>query len=174
MLSNAFGACVQQALTPMNDSDFLCSRYELAGTPLPYHTDAIYERLFPHPPPNQAPTAPKATGERMYDPRSIPPCPICSQPRVFECQLMPNAINALKSGNEPKLSAVPDDAERRKALAKILAKQPSGGASDEKTGMEWGTCMVFSCRDDCRIEDGTTRKKLVECWREEFVLVQWE
>jgi len=43
----------------------------------------------------------------------------------------------------------------------------------ERTGMEWGTVLVFTCRDNCcagRVEEPRAK----ECWQEELVLVQWE
>jgi len=93
---------------------------------------------------------------------------------VFECQLMPNIIYVLKSSQDSSSNST-SDAERRNELARVLLRQGSGKVVDEKTGMEWGTCLVFSCRDDCRIETGSTRNQAKnECWREEFVLVQWE
>ena len=43
----------------------------------------------------------------------------------------------------------------------------------ERMGMEWGTVLVFTCRDNCcagRVDDPGAK----ECWQEELVLVQWE
>ncbi|GLB43427.1 putative programmed cell death protein 2, C-terminal domain [Lyophyllum shimeji] len=145
-----------------------CVRYELNGTPLPFSSDKIFTSLFPSPP---APTLPvtKAaftvvhTPKRTYFPTNIPPCPSCGGKRVFECQLMPNLINVLRRPDDRKLS----DEERRKAVERAL----KGVAEpDEARGMEWGTCMVFSCENDCcRDESG---KEARECWREEVVLIQ--
>lgn len=69
---------------------------------------------------------------------------------------MPNIINLLK-----RQEAGLDNSEeaRKKLIAAALGGQ--GGL-----GMEWGTCMVFACKENCC--DGR------ECWREEEVLVQWE
>ena len=141
-------------------------RYELGGTPLPFHTDDIYKKLFPPAPvaPGtaipvtnvahavSAPPPPRPT----YDPSTVAPCGHCGGARVFECQLMPNIINLLK-----RKQAGSDNSEeaRKKLIAAALGGQ--GGL-----GMEWGTCMVFACKEDCC--DGR------ECWREEEVLVQWE
>lgn len=75
---------------------------------------------------------------------------------------MPNLINILRNeGKGQKLS----DEERRAAVQKAL----KGGS--EKS-MDWGTCMVFSCENDCRVDaDGVETK---DVWREELVLVQWD
>ena len=82
---------------------------------------------------------------------------------MFECQLMPNLINVLKPpfpGGQKALS----DEERRAEVLRTLKGQGNG----DRRGMEWGTCMVFTCEKDCAVtgEAGT--------WREEYVLVQWD
>ncbi|KAG9128132.1 hypothetical protein FRC07_004474 [Ceratobasidium sp. 392] len=142
------------------------AQYELGGTPLAFHTDDVYKKLFPPAPPTpgaaiavtnvahavSSPAPPRPT----YDPSAVAPCGHCGGRRVFECQLMPNIINSLKREQTGS-----DDSEegRKKFVAAALGGQ--GGI-----GMEWGTCMVFVCEADCC--DGR------ECWREEEVLVQWE
>ncbi|KAG9100892.1 hypothetical protein FRC06_003573 [Ceratobasidium sp. 370] len=142
------------------------TQYELGGTPLAFHTDDVYKKLFP--PGSVAPgtaiavtnaahaVSPLAPPRPTYDPSAVAPCGHCGGRRVFECQLMPNIINLLK-----RQQAGSDDSEegRKKLVAAALGGQ--GGL-----GMEWGTCMVFVCEADCC--DGR------ECWREEEVLVQWE
>ncbi|KAG8694774.1 hypothetical protein FRC08_008271 [Ceratobasidium sp. 394] len=143
-----------------------CIRYELGGTPLAFHTDDVYKKLFP--PGSVIPgtaiaatnaahaVSPPAPPRPTYDPSVVSPCGHCGGRRVFECQLMPNIINLLK-----RQQAGSDDSEeaRKKLVAAALGGQ--GGF-----GMEWGTCMVFVCEADCCDER--------ECWREEEVLVQWE
>lgn len=80
---------------------------------------------------------------------------------------MPNLINVLRLG-ETESSKLTDE-ERRKAVETFL----KSGDVPDKGGMEWGTCMVFSCENDCCVEnDG--KSKIKECWREELVLVQWD
>lgn len=76
---------------------------------------------------------------------------------------MPNLINILRGveSNSKKLS----DEERRAAVQKTL----KGGS---EKGMEWGTCMIFSCENDCRID--AVGKEEKDVWREELVLVQWD
>ncbi|KAI0652841.1 programmed cell death protein 2 [Cubamyces menziesii] len=144
-----------------------CLRYEHGGTPLPYASDKVFDKLFPVPP---APPTPVTKAEFMVTPPrkrtftldSLPRCPHCQSRRVFECQLMPNLINVLKApGQEQKKMT---DEERRAEVLRTLRGQGASG----RRGMEWGTCMVFCCEKDCSgKEDGST-------WREELVLVQWE
>lgn len=74
---------------------------------------------------------------------------------------MPNVINVLGSSSEggsTPPSVTISDEERRKAVEKELK---------ERSGMEWGTAMVFSCAADCCPDGG-------EYFAEEEVLVQWE
>ncbi|KAH9933363.1 programmed cell death protein 2 [Fomitopsis serialis] len=147
-----------------------CIRYELGGTPLPFASDAVFDKLFPAPigPPLPV-TKPDfmvvPVQKRTYTPASIPACPHCGGPRAFECQLMPNLINVLRASTKTgegkkKLS----DEERRQQVMKEL----KGEGAEGRVGMEWGTCMVFSCQKDC--SDEAARG----CWREELVLVQWD
>jgi pre-rRNA-processing protein TSR4 len=143
------------------------SSYDLKGTPLPFASDAVFDMLFPAP---KAPPLPvtKAdfkvvqTPKRLYAP-TVPDCPVCKGKRVFECQLMPNLINVLRS-TEDKDKKMSEE-ERRKAVE--LALKGGGGK-----GMEWGTCMVFSCEKDCRL--GNDGKEIKDVWQEEKVLVQWD
>ncbi|KAJ7074892.1 programmed cell death protein 2 [Mycena belliarum] len=145
-----------------------CVRYELEGTPLPYATDSVTELLFPLP---RAPPLPvtKAAftvvppAKRSYDPSAVPPCPVCKSKRVFECQLMPNLVNVVRTGDAEKRNLT--DEERRKLIEQEL-KRANGSR-----GMEWGTCMIFSCSKDCSLSD--VGKEARESWREEVVLVQW-
>ncbi|KAI0691233.1 programmed cell death protein 2 [Cytidiella melzeri] len=149
-----------------------CLRYELGGMPLPFASDKVFDRLFPAPSkPNLPVTRPDAMvippAKRTYEPSSIPACPHCKGKRVFECQLMPNLINVLKKTGEEKEKTKQSDAERRKEVEKVL----KGGTNLERAGMEWGTCIVFSCEKDCCVE---AERDVQSCWREEVVLVQWD
>ncbi|KAI0343142.1 hypothetical protein BDW22DRAFT_1407066 [Trametopsis cervina] len=149
-----------------------CLRYELGGTPLPFASDKIFDRLFPVPPqPNLPITRPDSmvvpAAKRTYNASSIPTCPYCDGKRVFECQLMPNLINVLSRAGVKEQRAKQTDEERRKEVERAL----KGGTGVERTGMEWGTCMVFSCEQNCCLDNGSPVKG---CWREEIVLVQWD
>lgn len=153
---------------------FILTRYEMGGTPLPFASDKVFDRLFPAPPkPNLPVTNPGSmvvpAAKRTYDPSSIPACPHCEGKRVFECQLMPNLINVLKKAEDGKGKEKTNltDEERRKEVEKAL----KGGADVEKAGMEWGTCLIFSCEKDCCVEKGNEAKS---CWAEEVVLIQWD
>src|ERR1700733_12428599 len=107
------------------------------------------------------------TPKRVYAPTSVPSCPICKSTRIFECQLMPNLINVLSSSDSPHKTMT--DEERRRELARELRTSDKS----ENNGMEWGTCIVFSCKNDCCIDDEEGGKGK-ECWREEVVLIQWD
>jgi pre-rRNA-processing protein TSR4 len=136
-------------------------RYELGGTPLPFASDAVFERLWP------APTAAATTigvdlsvgagARRTYTPSAVPKCARCGGARAFECQLMPNLINVVKPADK---SVAKSDAAR---VAEVRAALAKGGDAD---GMEWGTVLVFTCADDCC--EGA------ELFAEEEVLVQWD
>ncbi|KAH8116345.1 programmed cell death protein 2 [Phellopilus nigrolimitatus] len=159
-----------------------CIRYELGGTPLPYAHGALFTSLFP----SSSSSSPQSkaslpAARRMYDARStaIVPCGRCRGARVFECQLMPHLISALRDSsqtieadetrtpasdgaaeNRTKDAMTPE--ERQKEVERLL-KHGAG-----RDGMEWGTCIVFSCEKDCCQEEAK------EAWVEELVLVQWE
>ena len=145
--------------------------YELKGDPLPFASDKVFDLLFPVQPQSPLPVTRAAfkvvtIQKRVYNPVSLSPCPLCKSKRVFECQLMPNLINILRSGEtETKLT----DEERRKAVENAL----KGGNAPDTRGMGWGTCMIFSCEKDCCVDDDGEFEAR-ECWREELVIVQWD
>lgn len=141
---------------------------------MPFSSDNVFDKLFPTPPkPNLPVTRPDSMVvpvlKRTFNPTSIPPCPHCQSERVFECQLMPNLINVLKgSGGKGTEGKKPQtDEERKKEVERMLK-----GGDVERAGMEWGTCLIFSCAKDCCVKDGGVPTK--SCWREEEVLVQWD
>jgi pre-rRNA-processing protein TSR4 len=70
---------------------------------------------------------------------------------------MPNLINVLSS-RAATAEHPPSMVQDRENVVEESEKA--------KAGMEWGTCMIFSCEKDCCEGD--------ECWREEFVLIQWD
>ncbi|KAF4610476.1 hypothetical protein D9613_006769 [Agrocybe pediades] len=147
-----------------------CVRYDLKGTPLPFASDKTFHLLWPAPSAEPLPvTKPDfkvVHGQRrVYDASSVPKCPICKAPRVFECQLMPNLINVLRPAQSDKKKLT--DEERRLEVQKALKNEDKSA----KTGMDWGTTMVFSCEKDCCEENG---KQIKESWREEVVYIQWD
>ena len=154
---------------------FWFDSYDLKGTPLPFASDKVFESLFPVPPQDPLPVTKAAFKvvpevKRSYSTSSIPRCPVCKSNRVYECQLMPNLINILRDAVKDKDTDVKKltDQQRIKAVQEALkrSKEP------DSRGMEWGTCMVFSCEKDCCLNDDG--KEMKECWREECVLVQWD
>jgi len=76
---------------------------------------------------------------------------------------MPNLVNVVRREEADKDKKLTDE-ERRKLVEQELKR---GG----RPGMEWGTCLVFSCSKDCSLSDDG--KEARESWREEVVLVQW-
>lgn len=149
-------------------------RYELNGTPLPYASDKVFDLLWRKPAQEPLPLT-KADFKvvqpqrRVYDPAVVPRCPSCDSPRVFECQLMPNLINVLRPTLEEQKKKTMTEEARMKEVEKALKR--AGVDKNEKNGMEWGTCMVFSCGKDCCSENGMEVK---EAWKEEIVYVQWD
>lgn len=127
-----------------------CVRYDLGGVPLPFSSDSTFQSLFPT----------SADGRRAYTPSAVPLCSHCKSLRVFECQLMPNLINVIRS---PSSMADLTDEERRKLVEKEMKEKGT-------KGLDWGTCLVFSCEKDCRQGEGS--QEIEECWREEVVIIQ--
>ncbi|KAH7890676.1 programmed cell death protein 2 [Phlebopus sp. FC_14] len=151
-----------------------CLRYDLKGIPLPFASDKVFESLFPAPkvslPITKADFKVVSDVKRSYSTRSIPLCPSCKSNRVFECQLMPNLINMLKHSTrdtEVDTQKLTDE-QRIKAVQDAVQRVKEPGSR----GMEWGTCMIFSCENDCCLDE--KGEEANECWREEHVLVQWD
>lgn len=82
---------------------------------------------------------------------------------------MPNLINVLRQTDKAEIEKISDE-ERRKAVERALKGTNTDGDANEARGMEWGTCMVFSCEKDCCVD--TNGAEARECWREEAVLIQ--
>lgn len=156
----------------MNTTIKFFASYEFGGAPLPFAGDQIFNKIFPAPPMHALPvTKPDfmvvpPPPKRTFVASSLPPCPQCQSPRVFECQLMPNLINVLKvhDANASDGKKRQTDEERRKEVAELL----KGGNTSGRRGMEWGTCIIFSCQKDC------CEEKAKSVWREEIVLIQWD
>ncbi|TFK51694.1 hypothetical protein OE88DRAFT_1698786 [Heliocybe sulcata] len=143
-----------------------CVRYDLGGTPLPFSHDKTFDKLFPSPTNNlisvtKGDFTVQTPQKRVYTPSALQKCPSCGGERTFECQLMPNLINILNTGEEGAPKGKLSEEERKKEVEKAL-KNAVG-----RRGMEWGTVMVFSCKNDCCPEKKGN-------WAEELVLVQWD
>jgi pre-rRNA-processing protein TSR4 len=156
-----------------------CVRYDLRGAPLLFSAGPLLDALYPPPPDPAAGMVTRAqfvsttaaNMKRVYAPLegTIKPCPACGGKRVFECQLVPNLINVLSKKNEKiaKSGKKETEEERKKAVERAIK------GLDNDRGMEWGTCMIFSCDRDCCLEEAEG-DEAKGCWREEFILVQWD
>ncbi|KAJ1655253.1 hypothetical protein IWQ61_004969 [Dispira simplex] len=143
-----------------------CIRYHFTGIPLLYnYSDAVARVMYSRTPGSGHSGSFSQTTPR-YTTSGIPPCQYCGATRVFECQLMPNALLTLeterhahrsKSSNHP---ATPSSAS--KPLPPDLATH----------GMEWGTVMIFSCPRDCH--PTTNRDPTQEAYFQECIVVQKE
>lgn len=145
-------------------------RYDFDAVPLPYSSASpLFKKLFPG-----APTrAPSSEEDEVnladyYTTKSVSGCPRCGGPRVFELQLVPQLINVLRPSSLSTTGAPPEQPkkgaqteEERRAEIMRLAKGEARG-DGEAGEMEWGTIMVFSCKNDC-VGVG-----------EEWVGVEWE
>lgn len=132
-----------------------------------------------------------ALQKQAYNPsaETLKPCAVCRRPtttrgaggeRVFEFQLVPHLISVLQSPSGAKLGPK-DSVDVKRVVGKTEGAENSnekeGPTAKEKalerTGMEWGTVLVFTCRGNCcagRVDDPSAK----DCWQEELVLVQWE
>lgn len=160
-----------------------CVRYELGGIPLAFQTDDVYHKLFTL----KKPTSTVVTGaafavstapKRQYDISTLDRCSYCGKGRVFECQLMPYLINLLRTPSESDEARAANLTleERRKEVERLVKGLKGGVRAEEMTGQEWGTCLLFTCEDDCCMEKNEQGEhwEARACWREEVVLVQWE
>lgn len=144
-------------------------RYDFDAVPLPYSSSSgLFKKLFPGAP-TRAPSSEEDEvnlGE-YYTTKPVSACPRCAGPRVFELQLVPQLINVLRphalsttGAARESASGRQSEAERRAEIMR-LAKGEARGEGDVGE-MEWGTIMVFSCKNDC-VGVG-----------EEWVGVEWE
>ncbi|KAK2743234.1 hypothetical protein FQN57_004923 [Myotisia sp. PD_48] len=111
-------------------------RYEFGGLPLLYSVTDEVGKLF-------VPEDQQAQGKLKK--HKIPRCQSCGNARVFEVQLVPQAITILEEGREGIGLGPTDD-----------------------PGMEWGTVILGVCEANCADQEGVVE------WKEEWVGVQWE
>lgn len=94
-------------------------RYEFGGTPLLYSKMDTVGRIFTHPDSSSASGSKIQTVSQPREGSWIPRCPNCNASRVFELQLVPQAIAELEVEEEGL------------------------------EGMEWGTVILGVCEKDC-------------------------
>jgi pre-rRNA-processing protein TSR4 len=170
----------------------LCAnRYDRGAVPLFYQsTDETYKSLHAIAAGTQVPVTGAHNVKRGYNPSAerLRPCAACRRrvttgstrgECIFEFQLVPHLISVLRSVSvsAPGLGAGSKKAVETEGDRNGNENGKEGvGAKEkgvERTGMEWGTVLVFTCADNCcagRVGDPTAK----ECWQEELVLVQWE
>ena len=93
-------------------------RYEFGGSPLLYSKTDFVGKIFSHPLSTSANNRIQ-TISREGETSRIARCPNCTAPRVFELQLVPQAIAELEA------------------------------EEDGLEGMEWGTVILGVCGNDC-------------------------
>ena len=120
----------------------LIFRYQFGGQPLLYtHNDEAAKLLLG---PSDKITLSK-----------LPVCHWCGSKRVFELQLMPSILSALSTSSYTDENTV--NFGENNAIFNL--------------GMEWGTVMVFTCKNDCeKIGVGPDEVS----YYEEIVMVQYE
>jgi pre-rRNA-processing protein TSR4 len=81
---------------------------------------------------------------------------------------MPNLINILRAQKKSARNAGEDETggDTQEPLQTEEERKEKDLEVKLNAGMEWGTCFIFSCDQDC-CDEG-------EGWREELVLVQWD
>ncbi|KAJ1960308.1 hypothetical protein IWQ62_004279 [Dispira parvispora] len=143
-----------------------CIRYDFAGIPLLYNYSDAVARLMYSRTPESGHAGAFARASPRYTTSGIPPCQHCGATRVFECQLMPNALLTLgteRHARQPNSSKHPTtSSSASKSLPPDLATH----------GMEWGTVMLFCCPQDCHLT--ANRDPTQEAYFQECVVVQKE
>lgn len=84
---------------------------------------------------------------------------------------MPNLINVLKTLDNEDEKTSKSEQQR---LKEVEATLKAGAKGIERRGMEWGTCLVFSCEKDCCMGDASVKDEVTDCWTEEVVWIQWD
>ena len=124
----------------------LIFRYQFGGQPLLYTHNDEAAKLFQ----NIDNCIDKVTSK-------LPVCQWCGSNRTFELQLMPSILSILSTSSY--IDKV-DESSDKKSDNSLL-----------NLGMEWGTIMVFTCKNDCeKIGVGSNEV----AYYEEIVMVQYE
>ncbi|CAB4405575.1 unnamed protein product [Rhizophagus irregularis] len=128
-----------------------CVRYQFDGQPLLYtHNDVTAKLLLDN-------CNDKITSSKL------PVCHWCKSSRVFELQLMPSMLTTLSTSSFIEENEINSDKKNK--------KNKKNDNSIFNLGMEWGTIMVFTCKNDCEMNDVGFNEV---SYYEEVVLVQNE
>lgn len=120
-------------------------RYQFGGQPLLYtHNDITAKLLLDN-------CSDKITSSKL------PVCQWCKSNRVFELQLMPSMLITLSTSSYIEENEINSDKKNDNSIFNL--------------GMEWGTIMVFTCKNDCEMNDVGFNEV---SYYEEVVLVQYE
>ena len=198
-VSGAFPVPLFHSPCYVSDLGYHANRYDRRAVPLFYQSkDKTYKSLHTIPAGTHVPVTgahtlvSSASKIPAYNPsaETLKPCAVCRRPttmrstggeRVFEFQLVPHLISVLQTSSGAELGPKPSvDVKQLVERTEEAAGSENGKKGPtakekglERTGMEWGTVLVFTCGDNCcagRVDDPSAK----ECWQEELVLVQWE
>jgi pre-rRNA-processing protein TSR4 len=115
-----------------------CLRYQFNGNPLLYHNqDDISRKIL------------KVSGKKQqakmnFD--NIKHCEKCGNERTFEMQLMPQLLSYLSLNSNASSS--------NKGEELNLQLKGQNFLDQFDLGLEFGTVLVFSCKNDCNLKDG--------------------
>ncbi|GBB95330.1 hypothetical protein RclHR1_02510024 [Rhizophagus clarus] len=122
-----------------------CVRYQFDGQPLLYtHNDVTAKLLLDN-------CNDKITSSKL------PVCRWCKSTRVFELQLMPSMLTTLSTSSYIEENEINSDKKNDNSIFNL--------------GMEWGTILVFTCKNNCEMNECGFNEV---SYYEEVVFVQYE
>ncbi len=117
-----------------------------------------------------APLCPSPAG--VPGPASVPLCPRCGGPRVFEFQV--RACCKLIKDPEPLFPASNSPPALLRSHLQVMPQLLNylGIDEDDPAALDWGTIAVYSCRASCPIVAPAEGPTQGSAYAEEFVWVQ--